>query len=317
MTTFATMKNKRVLVHAGLVLVALIYGATFVLAKEVMPDYLGPFGFIWVRVFCALLLLAGFHNIFIKESIREKGDYLRLAICGFFGASANMMMFFQGLSYTSPINASLIMTSTPIIVLVVASLLIGERITLQKLIGITLGATGAIYLILNSPGSEKAKIAASTWSWLGDLLVFLNACSYATYLVIVKPLMQKYHPLTVVKWSFTFGLVYISPLGIPQVLEAEWSAMPATVLGSIAFVTIGTTFLAYILNAWALRYVSSAIVGSYIYLQPLFATFIAVLIGNYLLTIWQVLFGLLIFLGVYLVSKPDKKGAIKKEQLEG
>ncbi len=312
MFTFAAMNNPRFLVHAGLVLVSLIYGATFVLAKEVMPEYLGPFGFIWVRVMTALLLLVGVHKVFIKERINTKKDYLRLAVCGFFGASANMMLFFQGLSYTSPINGSLIMTSTPIIVLVVASLLIGERITFQKVIGISLGAIGAIYLILNSPGNESTELATSTWSWLGDLLVFLNASSYATYLVIVKPLMKKYHPLTVVRWSFTFGLVYISPFGIPQVLEAEWSAMPAGILGSIAFVTFGTTFLAYILNAWALTYVSSSVVGSYIYLQPLFATIIAVTIGNYLLSIWQVLFGLMIFTGVYLVSKPEKKPPVQE-----
>lgn len=301
------MRNARFLVHVGLVLVSLIYGATFVLAKEVMPDYLGPFGFIWVRVASALLLLIGVHEVFIKEGIQNKQDYKRLAICGFFGSAANMMMFFQGLSYTSPINASLIMTSTPIIVLIVASLLIGERITLQKLIGITLGAIGAVYLILNSPGNTGSGPVANTWSWLGDLLVFLNASSYATYLVLVKPLMKKYHPLTVIRWSFTFGLLYISPLGIPQVLAADWSTMPSGVIGSIAFVTLGTTFLAYILNAWALRYVSSSVVGAYIYLQPVFATIIAVIIAEYVLTLWQVVFGLLIFLGVYLVSKPNKE----------
>lgn len=295
----------RVLVHLSLVLVALIYGATFVLAKEVMPDYLGPFGFIWVRLLTALTLIAGVHRVFIREKIQFKRDYGRLALCGFFGSAANMMMFFQGLAYTSPINASLIMTSTPVIVLVVGALLVSESITWQKGLGIMLGATGAIYLILNAPHND-AQIANSAWSWLGDLLVLLNAASYATYLVLVKPLMQRYNPLTVVKWSFTFGFLYVSPLGLPQVAAAEWASMPLGIYGTIAFVSLGTTFLAYILNAWALRYVSSSVVGSYIYLQPLFATLIAVILFQYGLTIWQVLFGLLIFTGVYLVNRPDK-----------
>ena len=295
----------RFLVHGGLVLVALIYGATFVLAKSVMPEYLGPFGFIWVRVLSALLLLAAVHQVFVGEKIRYKKDYGRLAVCGFFGSAANMMMFFQGLAYTSPINASLIMTATPVIVLVVAALLIKEPITWQKGLGILLGGTGAVYLIMNAPHLQ-AEIATSAWSWLGDLLVLLNAGSYATYLVLVKPLMQRYNPLTVVKWSFTFGLLYVSPLGIPQVIEADWASMPPGIYGTIAFVALGTTFLAYLLNAWALRYVSSSVVGAYIYLQPLFATTIAVSLFAYALSIGQVVFGMLIFLGVYLVNRPDK-----------
>ncbi len=295
----------RFLVHSGLVLVALIYGATFVLAKSVMPEYLGPFGFIWVRVLSALTLLAIVQQVFIGEKVQHKQDYGRLAICGFFGSAANMMMFFQGLTYTSPINASLIMTATPVIVLVVAAFLIGERITWQKGLGILLGAAGAIYLIMNAP-HHNADLASSAWSWLGDLLVLLNAASYATYLVLVKPLMQRYNPLTVVKWSFTFGLVYISPLGIPQVAAAQWSSMPLSIYVTIAFVSLGTTFLAYLLNAWALRYVSSSVVGAYIYLQPLFATFIALMLFNYQLRMGQVFFGLLIFTGVYLVNRPDK-----------
>ena len=294
----------RLVVHTSLVLVSLIYGATFVVAKEVMPDYLGPFGFIWVRVLTALALLAAVHYCFVGEKIQHRRDYGRLALCGFFGSAANMMMFFQGLAYTSPINASLIMTATPVIVLVVAALLLGDRITWQKALGILMGATGAIYLILNAP-HQNAEIASSAWSWLGDLLVLLNAASYATYLVLVKPLMQRYNPLTVVKWSFSFGLLYISPLGIPQVAAADWAAMPLSIYGTIAFVAVGTTFLAYLINAWALRYVSSAVVGSYIYLQPFFATIIAVILFQYGLTIWQVLFGLLIFAGVYLVNRPD------------
>ncbi len=295
----------RLIVHISLVLVSLIYGVTFVVVKEVTPDYLGPFGFIWVRLLTALALLAAVHRIFIGESIQYRRDYGRLALCGLFGSAANMMLLFKGLAYTSPINASLIMTATPVIVLVVAALLLGDRITWQKALGILMGATGAIYLILNAP-HQKAAIADSAWSWLGDLLVLLNAASYATYLVLVKPLMQRYNPLTVVKWSFSFGLLYVAPFGIPQVAAADWAAMPLSIYGTIAFVAVGTTFLAYLINAWALRYVSSAVVGSYIYLQPFFATLIAVLLFQYGLTIWQVLFGLLIFAGVYLVNRPDR-----------
>lgn len=303
----------RILVHFSLIVVSLIYGATFVLAKEVMPTYLGPFGFIWVRVLTALTLLAAVQRIFVGEQIQYKRDYGRLALCGFFGSAANMMLFFQGLAYTSPINASLIMTATPVIVLIVAALLLGDRITWQKGLGILMGATGAIYLILNAP-HQKAEIANSAWSWLGDLLVLLNAASYATYLVLVKPLMQRYNPLTVVKWSFSFGLLYISPLGIPQVAAADWAAMPLNIYATIAFVALGTTFLAYLINAWALRYVSSAVVGSYIYLQPFFATLIALVLFQYGLTLWQVLFGLLIFTGVYLVNRPDRAKARDVQQ---
>ncbi len=299
------MKKEQILVHAGLLLVALIYGGTFVIAKDIMPTYIGPFGFILVRVVIALMLISIVQVVFIKEKINARNDLVRLIICGFFGSAANMLMFFKGLSFTSPINASLIMTSTPVIVLVFAAILVQENINLKKLLGVLLGGTGAILMILNSPGKDPSNLEFTSYSWVGDLLVFLNASSYATYLVLVKPLMKKYHPLTVIRWTFTFGTLFVLPFGYDQLVNAEWSEMTLPIWSGLAFVVFGTTFLAYLINAWSLRYVSPSITGAYIYFQPVFATIIATAFRDFIFTFQHFIFGSMIFIGVFLVSFPS------------
>lgn len=295
------MNSRQWQVHIVLLLITLIYGGNYVIAKAIMPEYLGAFGFILVRVAVALVLLIGFHELFIKEKVKSIKDHLKLALCAVFGVAANMLLFFKGLSLTSPINGSLIMTTTPVIVLAFAVILAEERINFKKVIGVILGAAGAASLILYSAGKLAGPKIESA-NWLGDLLIFLNATSYGIYLVIVRPLMKIYNPLTVIRWTFTYGLLFVFPFGINEFLQASWSQFPMEIWGGIAFVVVGTTFIAYVGNAWALSHVKSSIVGSYIYLQPVFATLIAVGTGNYTLTFLHIIFGIMIFAGVYLVS---------------
>lgn len=282
-------------------MVAGIFGATYTLAKEVMPEYSGPFGLIMVRVTVAFLMFLVYHQLFVREKIRDYRDYFHLFICAVFGVACNMLIFFKGLSMTHPVNASLIMSMSPVFVLTFAALFRIEKLTLSKLGGIVVGATGAA-LIIGGP-----KLEGDAGHWLGDLLVLLNACSYAIYLVIVKPLMQKYQPITIVTWIFFFGSILVIPFGWREFSEARWSEMTPLVWFSIAFITIGTTFIAYLLNAWALQKVNSSVVGAYIYLQPFMAAIIAVFLGGYVLTVDQVLYSMLIFLGVYLVSRNEKQ----------
>ena len=123
----------------------------------------------------------------------------RLILCALFGVVTNQLMFFKGLSITSPINASIIMISTPILVLVLSAILIGEKITINKVTGILLGAIGSFIIL----GGKDFSFDSSNLK--GDIFVLINACSYALYLVTVKPLMAKYHPITVIKWIFLFG----------------------------------------------------------------------------------------------------------------
>jgi len=285
--------------HIALFLVALIYGANYSIAKIVLDDnYIQPKGFIVMRVFCGLILFWFFHQMFVREKIKRK-DFGLLFLCGVFGVAVNQLFFFMGLKHTTPINASLIMLTTPILVLLISAIIIKEKITVQKLLGITLGIIGAVFLISYGKG-----VSFGSQQLKGDLMIFINATSYGIYLVLVKKLMMRYHPITVVKWVFTFGMLIVLPFGLRDLQAVEWGSFDRTIWLAVAFVLIGATFLTYLLNAFALKLVNPSVVSIYIYLQPLLATLIALMMEKDELSSIKIIASVLIFLGVYLVSSP-------------
>lgn len=289
--------DKTTKAHIALFMVAFIYGANYTIAKEVMGGgYLPPLPFILLRVSIGLVLFWLFHRALVRERV-ARADLGRLALCGLFGVALNQMFFFSGLNWTTPINASLIMTTTPVLVLAASSLLLGELITGKKIFGIALGAAGAILLIVHGE-----RLSFGQEGFWGDLLVFLNASFFGIYLVLVKKLMAKYHPVTVVKWAFTFGILFVFPFGGPGLLEVEWGRFTPGIWLAILYVLVCTTFLAYLFNAYALSVVNASVVSIYIYLQPLLATLIALAFARDHLTGVKLLAAALIFAGVYLVS---------------
>lgn len=261
-----------------------------------MPDFIGPQGIIVIRVVVGTALFWLVHALQGGEKIQYKRDYFQLAFLSLFGVAINQLMFFKGLSLTNPISASVIMTTSPITVLLVSYFVLRERITTRKIIGILLGATGALLLI----GTTGFSLSNDTF--LGNLFILVNATSYSIYLVLVKPLMLRYQTLTVVKWIFLFGSFVVIPFGAHDLSVVDWSAFTSEAWLSLSYVVIGTTFFAYLLNAWALNYVSPSVVGYYIYLQPVFSTVIAVIFRGDVLNFTQVAEAALIFSGVFLVS---------------
>lgn len=281
--------------HVAVLVANLIYGANFSIAKIAMPAYIKPAGFILMRAgIASVLFILMCSYLKVKDEIERK-DYPKMVLLGLFGVALNQLLFFEGLSRTSNINAALIMTSNPILVLVVAALVIREKITGRRIWGIICGVAGAGGLILLSKQSGHA-------SALGDTMIFVNAFSYAVYLVMVKPLMKKYSPWILVKYTFIFGTIMVLPFGFKEVTEIEWSSFTTSVWLSFVFVIIATTFFAYLLNIYGLRMLSPAVVSFYIYLQPIFATAISLSVLGEPVTLIQVLACLLIFFGVYLVS---------------
>ena len=291
--------TKSTKVHFYLFLVALIYAATFSIAKEVMPHYIKPMGLITIRVWGAVSLLWVTHFLFIKESIYGKKDFLMLLKCAVFGVAANMLLFFKGLAITTPINAAILMVTTPLFVAFFSFFLLNEKVTKLKVIGLCFGVFGAILLLL---GPSLSFNSSTLW---GDVMVMTNAIIYAYYLIIAKPLLHKYSPLTVIKWTFFFGGLLVIPFGFTELKEVQWQAIPNSIWSAIIFLIIGATYITYVLNAWALRNANATLVGAYIYLQPVLATIIAVSMGKDSLTLPKVLFSLLIFIGVYLVGLPN------------
>lgn len=282
--------------HLALLAANLIYGINYTVAKIALPAFIKPYGFILIRVGVATCLYWILHAFLSNEKV-EKKDYPLLIMCGIFGIAINQLLFFKGLAITTEINASLIMIMVPVMVLLLSWLILKERITTYKIIGIILGASGTFLLI-----AFGHKYAFGSATSLGDLYIFINAASYSLYLVIVKPLMRKYHPLTIVKWVFTFGLPFIFVLGWPQLQEVQWHTFHSGVWFSVFYVVIGTTFFAYALNIFALSKVNPSMVSIYIYMQPVIATIVAIAIGSDELTAIKLLAAGCIFAGVYLVS---------------
>jgi len=299
--------NPRTKAHLALLAVALIYSANYVIAKDLMPFYVEPRGFIFLRVIGATLLFFIF-GIFSKSSRKiERRDWIRVFLCGFFGVAANQILFFEGLNLTTPINAAVIMTSNPVLVLLMSAILLKEKLRPIKILGVILGGFGAVYLILSTAADDFTLPGIS----IGNVLIFLNATSFAVYLVIVKPLMSKYDALLVIKWVFASGLVFVIPLGFGSFASIDWSTWTPTIVSAAAFVVVCTTFLAYLFNVFALKTLSSSTVSTYIYLQPLFTTMIALYLAKDALTFEASVSAALIFVGVYLVGRKSKTTKLK------
>lgn len=281
-------------------LVALIYGVNYTIAKDVMPLYIKPFGFIVIRVFGATLLF-WLLSLFVTSEKIDKSDYVRILLAAFFGVCINMLAFFKGLSMTSPINASAIMVASPIIVLLLSAIILKEKITKLKVFGVLIGLLGAIVLIVYGksalPGDNPI---------VGNILIFVNATSYGLYLIIVKKLTLKYKPLTFIKWLYLFGLIMVVPFGITEFLDIEWQSIPSSIYFNIGFVIIFTTFFAYLLNLIALTKLKPTTLSAFIYLQPVIATAYALITNSDTLSTIKIVATMLIFIGVYMVTVQNK-----------
>ena len=282
--------------HLALLLANLIYAINYTFAKDVMPEFILPSAFILLRVIGAVILFALTYFFLIREKVEQK-DILRLAICGLFGVAINQLLFFEGLNLTTPINAAIVMTINPILVIGLSLVFLKENVTMRKIFGISLGLFGAAMLILKG-GDFDLSFTHQT----GNLYVFINATSYGLYLVIVKPIMKKYNPITVMFFVFSFGLIYVLPFGFSNLINVDWTIIPKHIYLEIFFVVVCTTFIAYLCNATALKALSPTTVSIYIYLQPILATVFAILWGSDTLDGEKLLAAIFIFIGVYLVS---------------
>ena len=289
--------SKRNLALLGATIVSLIYGLTFTIAKDVMPEFVKPFGFILLRVFGAMILFWVI-SFFVKTEKIDQQDLPRIIAAAFFGVALNMLTFFKGLSYTSPIMGAVLMVTTPMIILILSAIIVKERLKSRKIIGIVLGLIGTGFLILYGKSIANASNAT-----LGNLLVFINAISYAFYLIIVKKLMDKYNAFTFVKWIYTFGFVMVLPFGYTEFQLVEWHLIPTTVIYKIGFVVVFSTFFTYLLNLLSMRELKPTTVAVFIYLQPLFATIFAIGLGKDNLNLVKIIAASFIFLGVFLVTQ--------------
>jgi len=282
-------------------MVALIYGANYSIEKIVMDEpSFSPTALLGFRLLTGFSVFSLLYWGVSREKI-DKKDIGLIILCGLTGVGINMTLFLYGLDNTNPINASLVMTCTPVMVLLFSFLILKQKITWYNTVGIFIALIGAVYLIY------KPSFGFSLESMKGDICIFLNGTSYALYLVLVKKLVVKYKPLTILMLIFSVGFVFFFPITVRDISVIEWGSFSTSVYLSFVFVMAATTCMTYLLNVYALQHVKSSTAGVYIYLQPLLAAIFAILLAKDVMS-WKIVFcSALIFVGLYLVSKKKNK----------
>lgn len=292
----------RLTAHIALLLTNFFFAANFSAIKFLMNKSLvEPFGLNVIRAgFTAILLWVFF--FFKKSSITiHRSDWPRFILCGITGIAINQLLFLKGLQLTYPIHAALLMLVTPVIITIAAAFFLNEPLTFSKWIGLATGITGAAILI----SSRKVGGSASSPVW-GDILVIINAISYAVYFILVRPLMEKYPPVLILRIIFTVGLAFIIPVGFTEFIRTPWVGYHFTEWSVMFLIVVCGTLLAYLFNVFGIRHLGASIAGSYIYVQPAFATIIAMIVLEEKLSWIEVVAGLLIFSGVYFSNKKQK-----------
>ncbi|ANE51357.1 DMT family transporter [Flavisolibacter tropicus] len=283
--------------HLAVLGTNLFFAANYSLVKLISPALIKPFGINIFRVGISLLL---FWIVWLfgksKAGIR-KNDIGRFLLCGFMGIAINQTLFIKGLTLTSTVHASLLTLTTPLLITILAFWVLKESLTLFKAVGLALGIGGSALLILSKESSSHA-----TNYLLGDILIVINAISYALYFILVKPLMQHYTPLHVIRWVFTFGFMMVLPIGLSDVMAVDFNAFEPVHFLSLAGIVLTGTFLAYFFTTYGIQHLGASITGSYIYTQPVFAVLIATFVLHEGLSWQKLAAAVLIFSGVFLVN---------------
>ena len=295
--------QKKILPLLAATIATTIYGINHTVAKMVMPIYIGSLGLVFLRVLGATIIFWTI-SLFFKTKPIEKKDRLTILKCGLFGMSINIAAFIAGLDYSTPVNSSILIIISPIFVVILSFFIFKNKINFIKILGIILGFIGAMILILTADSNSSIGRNIP----LGNFLFIVNSISYAYYLILVKPMAEKYDLITLFKWLFLIGLIFNFPLGINQFLDVDWASLPLwEAVLPMVFVVVGTTCMTYFLNGYALSKITSTEVAVFMYLQPIIGILFAIFTKSDTITLIMFVASVLIFTGVYLTSVLKQK----------
>lgn len=285
--------------HLGLLGTNLFFAINLSAVKYLTSNhFMQPFGMNVIRAGVSVFFFWLLFLLSPAQKKIERKDAGRFVLCALTGIAINQMLFLKGLSLTYPIHAVLLMLTTPILITIIAAWLLKERINVYKIAGLGFGITGAVILISSGKNSGSGGNVI-----LGDILVLINAVSYTVYFILVKPLMLKYDPVQVIRVVFTWGLLMVLPFGWKEFTAIEWRHFGAAEYTCIGLITICGTFLAYLFNVYGIKILGASVAGSYIYIQPVFATIIAMIFLKEQLELYKIFAAVLIFTGVYLCNR--------------
>jgi drug/metabolite transporter (DMT)-like permease len=295
------MKITNILAHLAMLAVTLIYSLNYFISKEVFI-HVSALGVLGIRGIFALTFFGIMGGIIYRQAIDWKQDGWRILACAVSGIICNQLFFLSGLAKTSEINAAVLMITSPIFVFLLAYLSGTEKLTFAKIMGVLLAFTGAVLLMT----SGKA-LSLGENTLVGDILIILNAISYSIYLILVKPLVQKYNNFALFAILFLLASMVNIPLGLPHLLQIDWTHLPINIYYGIFYIGICTTILAYSLNAWAMRTVPASYVGIYVYLQPVLAFILSLFLRSGVITWYKTAYIILVFIGVGMVMFRKKE----------
>ena len=295
--------QKKILPLLAATVATTIYGLNHTIAKMVMPIYIESLGLVLLRVLGATIIFWTI-GLFFKSKTIEKKDRLTIIKCGLFGMSINIAAFIAGLDYSTPVNSSILIIISPIFVVVLSFFIFRNKINFLKILGIIMGFIGALILIISADSNSSVGRNIP----LGNFLFIVNSISYAYYLIIVKPMAQKYDLITLFKWLFLIGLIFNLPLGINQFMDVNWTCLPMKeAIIPMTFVVICTTVMTYFLNGYALSKITSTEVAVFMYLQPIIGILFAIFTKSDTISLTIIIASMLIFTGVYLTSVMKQK----------
>lgn len=297
--------------HLIMFAVTLIFGINIPLSKSLLPAWISPEGLTLSRILFGAVSFWSVSLFYPREKVpfREHRFFLVGALCG---VVFNQGLFITGLNLTSPIDASIIITSGPLFAMIFAALLLKEPISFLKISGVLVGATGAILLVYNGHHSSTTH----TSSLAGNLMVLSSSFIYSFYLVFTKPLTLRYSPITLMKWMFLYASILVTPVYFHKIITAPVYLQPnITVLSQMLYTLVFATFLAYLLIPLAQQRIRPTTISMYNNFQPLIASFVAVAAGMDHFSSIKMLSALLIFSGVYLVTRSKARPEWGNEEI--
>ena len=281
--------------HLALIIAGLLFGANYWIAKSTMPAFT-PFQVVGFRigvVACVFWILGVW---FPGKNAIEPRHMLRIVFAGILGVTVNQVFFFRGLQFSSPVETSILHTLSPLLVALFALSILKEKVSIRKFIGIAAGLTGALIIVTSGKPMDFTNI-----HFKGNLFILLNISAYSLYLIVIKPVMEKYEPIQVLRYVFLAGCITYLPFGIYHFNDFSWSQPQTINWLALLYVVVGTTLLTYLLTIFAIKRLPATTIGFYIYLQPFIASAIGYVSGFEQLTVAVIAAAAFLFAGVWLV----------------
>ena len=302
------MENKKLNGHIVVFSANLIFGMNTPISRSLMPEILSPYALTFFRLAGGMLLFWAVSAFTKKEKVPAK-DILMLFFASLFALTFNQLPYFVGLSITSPIDASIVVTMLPILTMILAAIIIKEPITLMKAIGVLVGASGALLLVFNSHTLHVGKS-----NFLGNIIVFGAVGSFAIYLTVFKNLINRYSSVTIMKWMFLFGTIVCLPFCYHPLMQTNFTLLTPGTYWRIGYIVIFATFLGYLFLPIGQKVLRPTTLSMYNYVQPIMASLVAVFIGIDTFGYEQALSGLLVFSGVYIVTQSKSRAQMEAEK---